>query len=306
MKRMGDGKIYTDFIIYHASDYVKYIHEAEAFTEKHSGAYIEPLKAAIQELKATSFYSKRLERFLMIQIAASGLYESIESVREKPQIFPERPNGGSWIAFATIYSPNYTIPRDRRGKENYMLAGKRCTTIENYLAAANLKRYNFETSLDPAVSKKHKGYGFPLLQELEDNMLKFFYLIKKKIDPETVDLDTRMIKGIPLLEECGFITTKNGIPALLIPVLTHRQEKLFFEICRKAQKIFGDNVREPLAQYCKTHRKEIPPHLKSVPEQKRTMLYEPNGMMFVYEAIRQGVHSRNLGYPCPETVAVFN
>ena len=289
MKRMGDGKIYTDFIIYHASDYVKYIHEAEAFTEKHSGAYIEPLQAAIQELKATSFYSKRLERFLMLQIAASGLYESMESVREKPQIFPDRPNGGRWIAFATIYSPNYTIPRDRSGKENYMLA------------AANLKRYNFETSLDPAVSKKHQGYGFPLHQELEDNMLKLFYLIKKKIDPETVDLDARMIKGIPLLEECGFITTENGIP-----VLTHRQEKLFFEICRKAQKVFGDNVREPLAQYCKTHRKEIPPHLKSVPEQKRTMPYEPNGMMFAYEAIRQGVQPRNLGYPCPETVAVFD
>ena len=145
MKRMGDGKIYTDFIIYHASDYVKYIHEAEAFTQKHSGAYIEPLKAAIQELKATSFYSKRLKRFLMLTIAASGLYESMESVREKTQIFPERPNGGRWIAFATIYSPNYTIPRDRSGKENYMLA------------AANLKRYNFKTSLDPAVSKKHQG-----------------------------------------------------------------------------------------------------------------------------------------------------
>jgi hypothetical protein len=41
-------------------------------------------------------------------------------------------------------------------------------------------------------------------------MLKFFYLIKKKIDPETVDLDARMIKGIRLLEECGFITTENG------------------------------------------------------------------------------------------------
>lgn len=29
-------------------------------------------------------------------------------------------------------------------------------------------------------------------------------------------------------------------------------------------------------------------------------------MMFAYEAIRQGVQPRNLGYPCPETVAVFD
>ena len=29
-------------------------------------------------------------------------------------------------------------------------------------------------------------------------------------------------------------------------------------------------------------------------------------MMFVYEAIRQGVHPRDLGYICPETIAVFD
>ncbi len=38
MKRMGDGKVYTDFIIYHADDYVKYIREAEAFAEKYMEA----------------------------------------------------------------------------------------------------------------------------------------------------------------------------------------------------------------------------------------------------------------------------
>lgn len=113
MKRMGNGKVYTDFIIYHSSDYVKYIHEAEDFAEKHIDAYAEPLKAAIKELKETPFYSERLERFMVIKIASHGLYESMESVREKPQIFPDRPNGGKWIAFATIQPEKYTIPKDK-------------------------------------------------------------------------------------------------------------------------------------------------------------------------------------------------
>ena len=306
MKRMGDGKVYTDFIIYHASDYVKYIHEAEAFVEKHIKAYTEPLKNAIEELKESSFYSKRLERFMMIEIAQKGCYNSMESIREKPQIFPERPNGGKWIAFATIWPPNYAIPKDKQGKEEYGLSGRRCARIESYLNAKNLRLYNFESSLDPVSWRKHQGYGFNNFQETEDNMLKFFYLLKNKIDPKNVDLDTRMIKSIPLLEERGFITTKNGSPELLIPVLSHAEEKAFFGICDKAQKAFGENIRPYLAQWCKTHKKDIPPHLTDVPDQKRTMPYEPSTMMFVYEAIRQGIHQRDLGYVCPETIAVFD
>lgn len=305
MKRMGDGKVYTDFIIYHASDYVKYIHEAEAFVEEHIEAYTEPLQIAIKELKETSFYSQRLERFMMIQIA-EGLFECMESVREKPQIIPDRPNGGKWIAFATIWPQNYSIPEDKRGKEEYGLSGRRCTRIDSYLDAKNLKLYNFESSLDPTGWRKHQGYGFNNFQDVEDNMLKFFYLVKNSINPKTVDLDTRMIKSIPILEERGFITTKNGSPEVLIPILSHEEEKLFLGICSKAQKTFGDNIRPYLAQWCKTHIKEIPPHLTSVPDQKRTMPYEPNVMMFVYEAIHQGVHPRDLGYICPETIAVFD
>ena len=305
MKRMGDGKVYTDFIIYHASDYVKYIHEAEAFVEEHIEAYTEPLQIAIKELKEASFYSQRLERFMIIQIA-EGLFQCMESVREKPQIFPDRPNGGKWIAFATIQPQNYFIPEDKRGKEEYGLSGRRCTKIDSYLDARNLKLYNFETSLDPIGWRKHQGYGFLRFQDVEAGMLKFFYLVKNNIDPKTVDLDIRMIKSIPILEERGFITTKNGSPEVLIPILSHEEEKLFFSICSKAQKKFGENIRPYLACWCKTHIKEIPPHLTSVPDQKRTLPYEPNMMMFVYEAIRQGVHPRDLGYICPETIAVFD
>ena len=305
MKRMGDGKVYTDFIIYHADDYVKYIKDAEAFTEEHIDCYINPLKTAIEELKQTSFYSQRLERFMMINIAETGLFGSMTSVR-KPQVFPDRPNGGKWIAFATIYPENYTIPGEKRGKEEYSYAGMRLVNLGKYLNSLNLKILNYETSLDKYMYEKHDGFGYNYFGELEFDMLKFFYLIDKNISPETVDLDPRMIENIPLLEKRGFITTKNGVPELLVPVLTHDEEERFFEICGKARLAFGDSIKDDLAKYCETHKKEIPAHLKSVPDQKLTMPFEPNAMMFVYEAINRGVHLRDLGYNCPETFVVFD
>lgn len=306
MKRMGDGRVYTDFIIYHASDYVKYIREAEAFVENHIDAYIDSLASAIKELRETTFYSKRLERFMMIQIAESGLYESIESTRKNPQIFPDRPNGGKWIAFGTIYPENYKIPEDKKGKEEYMLAGRRCTQIDLFLGAENLRLYNYETSLDPNGWHKSAGYGFDRFQEVESNMLKLFYLLKKNISFNDAALDVRIIKSIPLMEERGFLTTKNKKPEPLIPILSHAEEKVFWEICARAQRAFGENIRDPLAAWCETHVKALPSHLTSVPDQKRTMPYEPSSMMFVYAAIEKGIHPRELGYPCPETFAVFD
>lgn len=159
MKRMGDGKVYTDFILYHAEDYVKYMKEQETFAAHYGELYFVPLREAIKELKATDFYSLPLERFLLIQIAEKGLFNSQKSIR-KPQIFPERPNGGRWIAFGTIRPANYVIPENKRGREEYMLSGERCTTIDHYLQAHNLKMYNYESSLDAYSSQKHEGFGY--------------------------------------------------------------------------------------------------------------------------------------------------
>ena len=305
MKRMGDGKVYTDFIIYQAEDHVKYIKEQEAFAEAYAEPYCNAVKSAIEELKQTSFFNQRLERFLLIYVAETYLYKSLESLRA-PQVFPERPNGGGWIAFGTVYpDKNYTAPAEKRGKEEYGLAGMRITSLDRYLDAKDLRIHNYETALYPYP--KHSGYGInKTLFDLESNMLKLFYLIKKGIAPEKVDCDPRILKGIPLLEERGFLTTKNGTPELLIPCLTHAEDERFAAIARKAGETFAEQIREPLWEYVQTHKKPIPAHLKSVPDQKRTMPYEPKPMMFVFEAIKRGIHPRDLGYPCPETFVVFD
>lgn len=303
MKRMGDGRIYTDFIIYHADDYVKYIKQQEAFAATYSEMYCNAVKTAVHALKQTSFYSLRLERYMLINIAESGLWHSLEDCRT-PQVFPARPNGGQWIAFGTIYPHNYTIPAAKRGKEEYLLSGQRCTSLGRYLNAENLKLYNYESALYSC--SKYADLPFNTCQEAEISMLKLFYLIQHNISPDTVDCDPRILKSIPLLEKQGFLTTESGSPELLIPCLTHTEEKVFWEICEKAAQAFAAKIQKPLSEYVKNHKKAIPAHLKSVPEQKLSMPYEPNAMMFVFEAIRQGIHPRELGYVCPETMVVLD
>ncbi len=311
MKRMGDGRVYTDFIIYHAEDWVKYVKDQEAFAEQYAPHYFGALQSAIKELKSTDFYSRRLERFMMIEIAQNGLYLGMERLR-KPQIFPHRPNGGRWIAFGTIWPENYFVPKDHQGKETYVLSGRRTTYIDRYLNGVALKLHTFESFLD-AYQPMHSSETNPLTNDWnfffsdgEKNLLKLYYLLKNNIAPETVDLDTKILKAIPYLCRHGYLSEQTDTPTVLIPCLTHKQEQAFFNICNQAAKAFGDRIQEPLARYCRTHKMTLPAHLKSVPEQKITMPYEPSPMMFVYEAVNHGIHPRDLGYPCPETFAVFD
>lgn len=301
MKRMGDGKVYTDFIIYQRDDYTKYAKEQTAFAEEHVNAYCHAVKAAISELKETAFHSLRLERYMLIHIASSGLWKAMEGCRA-PQVFPQRPNGGSWIAFGTVSPINGSSQTESHGRE-YGLSGQRCTSLDRYLNSGRIALYNYESSLGPC--RKYGGFGFSTLQDEETAVLKLLYLIKHDIDPETVDCDPRILKGIPLLKERGFLTAENGRLMPLVPCLSPSEERQFWDICQRASQTFALQIREPLAEYIAGHHKQIPAHLKSVPEQKLSMPYEPAPMMFVFGAINQGTHPKELGYPCPEVFAVM-
>lgn len=302
MVRMGDGRVYTDFIIYGADDSVRYIGEQEAFAEAHADAYCDALVKAITALKQTGCYSRRLERYMMLRIAGGALWRAMEPHRA-PQIFPERPNGGRWIAFGMIDRKHRT-PGLYAGRESYNLSGERCERLDSYLNAKHLALYNYESALYPYT--KLVIDGFSTFMEAETAALKLFYLIEKGIDPLSVDADPRILRAIPQLEREGFLAMENGKPRLLIPRLTAAQYKAFQSIVDGAAHEAAEHLEAPMVEYTRTHRKKIPPHLKSVPEQKLTMPYEPSAMMFVYEAIRRGIHPRDLGYPCPETLAVFD
>lgn len=305
MKRTGDGKIYTNFIMYHISDWVRYIREQEDFAEKHADAYITPLKEAINELKATDFYSHRLERFMMIRIAEDALWLSKGGLNF--DMFPDRPHGGKWIAFGIIRPDGYTVPEESRGKEEYMYNGRRVQSLAKYMNAVNLELQNYETSLSCfTTGAKYKDMWFGSISDVEIALTKLIYLIKHGKNIETVDLDPRIIKAIPLLEERGFLGVENGKHEVLVPCLNHEQHQRLSAIIKKAAAECTERIKEPLAQYLKNHRKEIPSHLTGVPEDRLSMPYEPNAMMFVYEAISSGVHPRNLGCPSPETIAVFD
>lgn len=303
MKRMGDGRLYTDFVIYSLEDQYMYLDDQIKFAADHADAYCDPMRKAVQALKESDFYSPRLARYMVIRIAEKTSYSSLAS-HIRPQVFPDRPNGGKWIAFGSIVGEGSERPDKMKERENYSLSGERDVHLDEYLGSKDLILYNYETGLYPYP--KYDGFGYQNYGEMEADVLRLFYLIHKGIDPESVGFPPKMLKNIPLMAERGALRMENKKLELLISCLTHAQNKRFRQICREAVDEAAAALAGPMGEYIRDKKKKIPPHLKSVPDQKLYLPCQPGPMPLVYGAINQGIIPLDLGYPCPETVAVFD
>ena len=298
MKQNG-ARVYTDFVIYEPKDWVRYISDQKQFATANAEAYCDAVEKAAAALKEAGIANERLKRYLMISVADKGLFDTLLPY-VRPQVFPDRPNGGKWIAFGSQY-PEDT---DADERTEYNLAGERGVQIEEYLGSKDLLLLNYETALSP--EGKYDGFGYENYGEMEADLLRLFYLIHKGISPDSVGFTPKMLKNMPLMERRGMVQIENGMPSLLVPCLTHGQYEEFKKIRDAAVNALAAVLTEPMGRFIAARKKKIPAHLKSVPDQKLCMPYMPSPMMFVYEAIERGVQRRDLGYPCPETVVVID
>ncbi len=311
MKRMGDGRVYTDFIIYTMRDHWISNPDKERFCDDNMDRYLPPMQKALELFRQTDYYSEQLERFLLIDVTSAAVWWAGEPHR-KPQIFPERPNGGRWIAFGTVSDISCCEedidipPAAYRTRENYGMGGVRSTSLDRYAGGRDLVMQTYDTSLNPNGFGKLYSLGGHTFMDNEEAFLQLAYLLEKGIDPGEVGYPPKLLAGIPGLCEEGFLKMVDGKPALNVPRLTHAQADDFFaRICRPCAREIADALTEPLGDYLRPRRVKFPAHLDSVPEQKLTMPHEPPCMGFVFGAIRAGLHNRDLGN-CPETVLIFD
>ena len=312
MNKTGDGRVYTDFIIYTMRDHYISNPDKERFCDDNLEHYLSLIAEAIALLKQTDYYSEQLERFMLIDITSAAIWIAGEPYR-KPQIFPERPNSGRWIAFGTVSTGNdagkedIDLPPDEfKPRENYGMGGVRRTVIDSYAGGRDLVMFTYDTALNPTGFGKLYSLGGHTFMDNEEAFLQLAYLIEKGIDPAAVGYPPKLLAGIDGLCEEGFLAKSDDGLHLSVPHLTHAQwEDFMSRICRPTMKKIADALTEPMGEYLRTHKVRIPAHLDSVPDQKRTMPHEPPAMAFVFGAIRAGLHRRDLG-ACPETVLIFD
>ena len=304
MKRVGN-KIYTDFIISTPDPpekRMKHISENKQFVENNQELFLKSLKTGLEKLRQTDYYKRcnehqqcSLELYFSIHCFENGTYGAFSNIFDAEQIFPERPNGGSWIAFGSIEAP--PLPAAQRIEASkYGYSGRRMTYLENYFDTKSVSVAVYDLVGFSTVKPYYRGDHGNWIDD--EDLTKLLYIIESGTNIENTGFNVELLKKIPLLEKCGILKYESdGIPTLDIPVMSMQEWNSMQVIAYDTTTDLKKDIKEVYAEFLKDKKQEIPKHLTSVPLQKQYMgVTTMPDMIAIRLALKQGIIKQEYDY----------
>ncbi len=313
-------RYYTDFIIYTVDDMKKHIPAQIEFVNSNFDMLWTPIEEAITTLNAA--FSTRswnmdtrnsMELYTAFNCLDYGIFEAVTNAFNSQQEFPDRPSGGRWIAFGHIIKEGYVGSKDI-GLRKYEYSGERNVRLDNISNNDSVEMHVYGTEGFPCCQyDRSPDYTFiPKKPIVDEEFSRLLYAIYKEVNPESAGLNHEYLKAIPWLTRCK-VLRKEGYKILVnIPVLSQNEAHILREALYNAHVKLAGSLAEPLSVFLKGKRKEIPPHLRSVPLQKQ-YLYSYDAMVLatIREAIRigklhDGKYDEENQPPCPMVLVVHD
>ncbi len=304
MKRAGK-KVYSDFIIFRPEDNIKHIPGEKKLIENNFSAYWEPIKQGLEKLRNTSMYRRqnkrqcaKLEYYFLIHCLDKGFYNAGARIYDGYQHFPDRPNGGKWIAMGHAYPRGYDF--DSAEFRHYNWAGERRNEWHNTLGVKGLSLRVYDTPLE---AQRYYNLKYNMNDAELEQML---YILNEGINPDSTGFNTAFFENLPYLAECGVVYTDKDRTAVDIPVLDGDEYRELAEIISETTESFGTAVYPSLKEHLRLAKTPVPKHLTSVPEQKQYMkAMNSLHMMTVYKARELGFVFNGVDFPCPPMILTF-
>lgn len=310
MKRIG-SKVYTDFMLSTFEEKERYIPAQKEFIENNFDTFWKATKIGFNLIRQTEFYKKlnenqkqSLELYSFFFIYDHGIYEAFLKIYNTDQIFPDRPNGGKWIAFGHVKSQNIKMHEYKDLFAN-SYSGERWSYLNDYLGAKEIGMHVYSPEGFPTKLYFRGENGI-----FDDDLIKLLHIINSDIKPEKTGFNLELLKSIPYLCECRILKNENGKIQLDIPVLTLHEKREFYQILCDTTNLMENDVIELLREYFKGKKQEIPKHLTSVPLQKQ-YLWTDNAMLFMILRkamskgfLHDGGYDNGVQCPCPMFMVV--
>ena len=291
MRKIGD-KYYTDFIISTLEDKEKYIPAQKELVREKFDCFWNAIESGLCKVREKEWYLRgtegqknAMEMYFAFNCLDYGIYNTFCKIYEATQTFPNRPNGGCWIAFGTVHFEDFYY---RKHMELMMheYSGERCGWRDDYLGAGSvaLRIYGAEGFPNYLYNKPHPD--FKIKGDFDTALAELLYIIEKGIDPKEVALDTEILKAIPHFAKCKILRMEEGKPQVDIPVLSLAEWKELKHILENARSQMEKDLFEVLREYYKDKKQEIPSHIKSIPLQKQ---YLNAGGAFLFATVREAI-----------------
>jgi len=291
MKQVGN-KVYTDFIIYTVEDKKKYIPAQKAFVRENFEVLWNGIESGLQEVREQAFYKdmnadqrNSLELFLTFWCVDQGVYGVFADALKQLITFPDRPNGGRWIATGNVFLGNEDNDLEIL---SHAYSGERWQKYKNFAGAKKLELYVYGADGFPNYNyykllRENVVHGE---EDIDGALLKLLYVIREGINPEELGVNSEWLKAVPLLKQCKILTEEKGVPVVNIPVLTGEEYEVFWGILNRARNKLMTGIRERFVEFIRDKKQKIPAHLESIPLQKQ---YQNAEVAMVFATIREAM-----------------
>lgn len=294
MKRVGN-RVYTDFLINDPAK-IPDVHDAQAaFVKENLDLIFAPITEALNFIKDTDYYralsndeQQKLTLFIVMWCLDYGVFGAEERVVGE-QVFPNRPNGGCWIAVGNIQRGR-NIPE---GWVDNSYCGKYHHLTRDFHDTKEICQHGYGTRFG------YHNSVFPSQGEIN----KLLYAIREGIDLRTAGLTEQLVHTDELVK-WGFLRRDGDELKTAIPFVEMHD---FHDMIRKINPAIErliNALEEPMRAYLADKRKKIPSHLVSVPAPKLVYGTDELVVLSVQEAMARGVLPR-LDYPCTAHILVY-
>ena len=286
MKKVGN-KYFTDFMITKPEDILKGLDEEIKLTETHYFDILRSVNEYLGQLRTPKFLSrltegkrKKLEYYFILHLFSSALYTATQRIIPSKEEYPQRPDGGRWIAVGSQYPQDFDFENYRFAK--YCYGGFRGAYLEGFLNAKSidLKIYDVQ----PDLNKYQHGP----VEIHDDELAKLLYIIAREIPFESTGFNLMFLEDIPHLSECGILGSENGRPFVKVPMLTPEEYNVFDRIRIEHMQTMADMFEPWLREIFPQLKIRIPKHLEGRIAEFRQYSCYAIPMAFIKKAIQSG------------------
>lgn len=297
------NKVYSDFMMVTPKQWLKALDEEIRLGEACYEEIWHCMESLFARLRTLGWFEGLgghekmcLEYYAMLEVFSGGIYRAAKRIVEAEEVFPDRPDGGAWIAMGNRYPMDFDFDNYRVGK--YCYGGARRVRWENFLNSKSIALHVYDTQ--PDLNEYQHGP----MELSDDDLCKLLYIIRQGVSFDAVGFNTMFLEDIPHLAKHGILRYEKDIPKVAIPVLTKGQ----YEELAKENKEYifklADMLEHPLREAFPRLKVNIPKHLEGHVAGFRQYPCYSIPMVVIKKAISQGDFLKGVQEPIPPMVMV--
>lgn len=300
-----NNKVFTDFIMTTPAQTLKVLDVQTELAEKNYSSIwpeFENLFAALRELAWYEKLGERekviLEYYAMIDAFSRGIYTAVKNIVDVTEVYPYRPDGGTWIAQGSRYPADFDFDSYRFSK--YCYGGERFAHWDNFLSAKSIELRIYDTQ--PDLNKYQHG---PVEMQ-DDNLCKLLYIIYKEISFDAIGFNVMFAENIPHLAECGVLRYDDDKPKVAIPVISKAQHDELWQVILKHMQSLSKVLDALLRDAFPKLKIDLPKHLEGRVAELRKYSCYALPMAIVKKAISDGDFLKDIKHKTPPMILVID